>query len=187
MGGWLLQTLWVLRSLGSRLQLCPPPEDQRRALLNDVWRLVAKASEEQGDSGGGVLDEYCACVWAWVGLAAKAYGEREVGLMLADLGRHIDRALARHQEQQTAGAGGRLQLSEWGQTAVEGVLSTVLVELGGGSGGSLVVSEHLMKVMDLLPATRRLALAKDLLEALAKKGRPIADPLLIHALLDIAR
>ena len=46
---------------------------------------------------------------------------------------------------------------------------------------------HLMQLMDVLKPSRRVEIAKDMLETFAKQNDTTSDPILIHALLDVSR
>lgn len=47
----------LLRTLGLCVTICPPPSDQRRIILNIVWKYISQL-ENPG--------EYIACIEAWV-------------------------------------------------------------------------------------------------------------------------
>lgn len=133
-----LQTLHLLACLGRGLSRHPPPQDQRLPLLNETWRMVTKAGPE-------LLSEYVACTAAWMGLASAAYGTREVCIMLTDLGRHMDAALAA-----SGGVGGMEGLLDtpMAQEALESIMATILglMRREGEAVAALLTSEATMKV-----------------------------------------
>ncbi|XP_013393417.1 UPF0505 protein C16orf62 homolog [Lingula anatina] len=72
-------------SLGGCLVLASPPEDQRLAVLNEVWKVVMKLKNP--------LD-YITCAEVWIEYVAKHFSKREVNTILNDVIKHMtpDRA-----------------------------------------------------------------------------------------------
>ena len=60
---------------------CPPPQDQRLPLLNEVWKVVTKEED---------LSVYSECAATFVELLLKHYSDREVQIILKDLVRHLN-------------------------------------------------------------------------------------------------
>jgi len=75
----------VLESAGTRFIACPPPEEQRLTLLNEVWKIVTRCDD---------LPMYISCATAWLELLLRHYSEREVTILLRDVVRHVDAASA---------------------------------------------------------------------------------------------
>jgi hypothetical protein len=71
----------VFQALAEKFLDCPPPEDQRLPLLNEVWKVVSK--EEN-------LVDYCQCTASFLDLLLKYYSQREVMIILKDLVRHLN-------------------------------------------------------------------------------------------------
>lgn len=69
-------TVDLFTSLGKQLLAVPPPEDQRLAILNDVWKVVTKCED---------IGLYVKCTFSWLDTVQKHYSERETMILLADL------------------------------------------------------------------------------------------------------
>ncbi|KAL8591014.1 hypothetical protein ACOMHN_021779 [Nucella lapillus] len=77
------------QSLGHCLVLADPPEDQKLAVLNEVWKCVIKLKNPA---------DYIACAEVWIEFVVKHFGKREVNKILADIIKHMtpDRAFEDH-------------------------------------------------------------------------------------------
>ncbi|EDQ85942.1 uncharacterized protein MONBRDRAFT_11317 [Monosiga brevicollis MX1] len=75
----------LYRSLGVSLTFCPPEENIRRAILNQVWESI-RSLEDPAD--------YMACAEVWIEYPVKYFGTREVNVLLGDVIAHVqpDRA-----------------------------------------------------------------------------------------------
>ncbi|XP_076459289.1 VPS35 endosomal protein-sorting factor-like [Babylonia areolata] len=77
------------QSLGRCLVLADPPEDQKLAVLNEVWKSVMKLKNPA---------DYISCAEVWIEFVVKHFGKREVNKILADIIKHMtpDRAFEDH-------------------------------------------------------------------------------------------
>ncbi len=156
-------TVQVLESVGMRLLSCPPPDEQRLTVLNEVWKVVTRCDD---------LPTYIACASAWLDVLLRHYSEREVLILLRDVVRHVEVAEMAHLE---------LSMRNLEQ------LVTVLVQRSTSFGGVLLTSEYMLKLLDVLKPSRKVEISKDLLDAFARTHKPTNDPILIHTVFDIAR
>jgi hypothetical protein len=60
------------------LTIFPPPEEQRLAVLNEVWKIVAKDTQVP-------LLNFVKCTASWLELLQKHYSEREIMVLLSTL------------------------------------------------------------------------------------------------------
>lgn len=79
----------MYRSLGTCVVAANPPEDQRLALLNDVWKAVTKLTSP---------NDYITCAEVWIEYVLKFFGKRELNTLLGDIIKHMmpDRAYEDH-------------------------------------------------------------------------------------------
>ncbi|XP_070579924.1 VPS35 endosomal protein-sorting factor-like [Ptychodera flava] len=75
----------LYRSLGINLVLANPPENQRLAVLNDVWKVVMKLKNP---------NDYISCAEIWIEYPCKHFTKREINTLLGDMIKHMtpDRA-----------------------------------------------------------------------------------------------
>jgi len=198
-------TVALLNALGQNFINNPPPENQRLAVLNEVWRVVAGASVNE-------LPTYVACATTWLQVLLKHYKGSEVVVLLADLSRHISAA----QLQASGGGAGAAADYPKSLKIAQKHLETVLPDLelfvatllahstntsgnstnGNGNGGSsngmgstgdILTSEHLHKLLDAFKPARKVEICKELMDAVARHQPPTANPILLHTLFDMAR
>ncbi|CAG9812944.1 unnamed protein product [Phaedon cochleariae] len=70
----------LLRTLGLCITVCPPPTDQRKQILNIVWKHVSSFIKP---------DEYIACAEAWVQFVVLHFSNREINTILGDIIDHM--------------------------------------------------------------------------------------------------
>ncbi|KAG5897769.1 hypothetical protein JTB14_019988 [Gonioctena quinquepunctata] len=70
----------LLRTLGLCISVCPPPADQRRHILNVVWKHISSFTE---------TNEYIACAEAWVQFVVLYFSTRELNMILGDIIDHM--------------------------------------------------------------------------------------------------
>ncbi|XP_041364483.1 VPS35 endosomal protein-sorting factor-like isoform X2 [Gigantopelta aegis] len=75
----------LYRTLGICVVMADPPEDQRLAVLNEVWKAVVKLKNPM---------DYIGCAEIWIEYVVKHFGKREVTTILSDIIKHMipDRA-----------------------------------------------------------------------------------------------
>ncbi|KAL4240173.1 hypothetical protein ACF0H5_000967 [Mactra antiquata] len=75
----------LFRTLGTCLAIADPPEDQKLAVLNDVWKPIMKLKNAA---------DYVACAETWMEFIVKNFGKREINTILNDMIKHLtpDRA-----------------------------------------------------------------------------------------------
>jgi hypothetical protein len=187
-------TVSLLDALGHKFVANPPPEPQRLAVLNEVWRAVAAA-------GVSELPAYVACAATWLQVVLKHYKGPEVAVLLADVGRHVAAAQLQAQGGGAAALDGDPAAAKVAQKHLEAVLpnlelfvATLLAHAGTGSGtgtgsgpGDILTSEHLHKLLDAFKPARKVEICKELMDAVAKHQPPTANPLVLHTLFDMAR
>lgn len=64
-----IQRHQLYRTLGVNFTLCPPPEDIRRAVLNEVWMVITKLENPT---------DYINAADVWIEYPVKYFGPREV-------------------------------------------------------------------------------------------------------------
>ncbi|XP_064405950.1 VPS35 endosomal protein-sorting factor-like [Halichondria panicea] len=76
-------------SLGHCVVSADPPQDDKKTLLNNVWKIVSKITNPA---------EYIACTQIWIEFVAKTFTKREVNFLLDDVIKHMtpERAFERH-------------------------------------------------------------------------------------------
>eukprot|EP00043_Microstomoeca_roanoka_P016135 m.163872 g.163872 ORF g.163872 m.163872 type:complete len:929 (+) comp16396_c7_seq1:53-2839(+) len=72
----------LFQTLGFNVSMSPPPEDDRKTILNEVWSVVTKLERPE---------EYVACAEAWIEYPVKYFSPRQVNTMLADIVVHLSR------------------------------------------------------------------------------------------------
>ncbi|XP_077490535.1 VPS35 endosomal protein-sorting factor-like [Amblyomma americanum] len=153
----------LLRTLGLCLVLADPPEEQRRQVLSQAWKVIAKLRSPA---------DYLSCVEVWIEYPCKHFTVREVDALLGALVRQLvpDRAYENHPQQLAR--------------IVERLLQHVT------DFGRLCAMEHFLPLLDLLPRDggARLQGCKAVMAAfLAQQKEPTRDPLVLHALMHVGQ
>nr|XP_037287225.1 VPS35 endosomal protein sorting factor-like [Rhipicephalus microplus] len=153
----------LLRTLGLCLVLADPPEDQRRQVLSQAWKAIAKLRSPA---------DYLSCVEVWIEFPCKHFTVREVDALLGALVRQLvpDRAYEQHPQQLAR--------------VVERLLQHVT------DFGRLCAMEHFLPLLDLLPreGDARVRGCKAVMAAfLAQQKEPTRDPLVLHALMHVGQ
>lgn len=153
----------LLRTLGLCLVLADPPEDQRRQVLSQAWKAIAKLRSPA---------DYLSCVEVWIEFPCKHFTVREVDALLGALVRQLvpDRAYEQHPQQLAR--------------VVERLLQHVT------DFGRLCAMEHFLPLLDLLPreGDARVRGCKAVMAAfLAQQREPTRDPLVLHALMHVGQ
>ncbi|XP_074647304.1 VPS35 endosomal protein-sorting factor-like [Tubulanus polymorphus] len=68
------------RTLGLCLVMADPPEDQKLAVLNEVWKVVMKLKNPA---------DYVGCAEVWIEYVVKHFGKREINAILSDIIKHL--------------------------------------------------------------------------------------------------
>nr|XP_023017945.1 UPF0505 protein C16orf62 isoform X1 [Leptinotarsa decemlineata] len=70
----------LLRTLGLCVSVCPPPSEQRKQILNIVWKFISSFSKP---------NEFIACAEAWVQYVVLYFSSRELNMILGDIINHM--------------------------------------------------------------------------------------------------
>jgi len=156
----------VFADFGKQLAAFPPPEEQRMAVLNEVWKVVSKAGS------GDKLASYVRCSAVWMELAQRHYTERELLILLSDLTAKLGEVEG--------------ELSDDILRVLENILSSLLGK-SGTFGTTVLTSEHLLKIMDMFKGPRKVNLCMDVLDAFRRTHTTTGDAVLINTMIDIGR
>ena len=156
-------TVMLLESLGARFATCPPPEEQRLQILNEVWKVVTRCD---------VLSEYVPCAAVWLDVLLQYYSDREVQILLEDVTRHVEQA-------------DPVEVDEVAMKLEH--LVTIVIQHSKTGAGGLVTSEHLHKILDYMKSNRKVEICKDLLDSFAKNQESTNNPILINTIFDLSR
>lgn len=154
-------TVDLFTSLGKQLLLVPPPEDQRLALLNDIWKVVAKSDD---------IGPYIRCSAAWLEVVHKYYSEREVLILLKDLSLKL------------AALDGPEDIKKDDLRFLDSLFHGLI----SNCCKIMLASEHLFKILDFFQSNRRVELSKDIMDSF-KHQEKTNDAVLIHTMLEIGR
>ena len=161
--GETVPTVTLYAAMGRGLISYPPPQDQKLAVLNEVWKFVRTVNE---------LPEYTNCVAVFIELLLLHYSEREVTILLKDLVKHVKDADDRMKKDI--------------MPSLERIVSLVIANTN--DFGVIVTSEYFLSVMDLFRGTRQTQVCKSMLTSfISRQKAATSDPVLIHALFDFAR
>jgi len=147
-------------ALGKAMMSCPPPEAQRLAILNDVWKAVTKIEDPT---------EYMEIAEVFIQYILVNFTDRETNIFLKDVIKHVkvDQSHLRLQERLLSVLSKTVQFSK----DMEKTLSM----------------DHFLPVIDLLEKSAKVEASKSILSRFVSNGRPTADPLILHTLMDVAR
>ena len=149
-------------ALGGQLVAHPPPEEQKIPLLNDVWKVVSKCDD---------IAQYIECCVTWLDLVQRHYSEREMLILLSDLSNKIEQKAS--------------DIDDTVQRRLENVV-TSLVGFTSSHSTAVLTSEHLLKILDVFKGSKRLHIAKEILESF-KHHEKTNDAVLINTLFDLGR
>lgn len=153
---------FLYRSLGMNVSFAAPPEEDRKQILNDVWRIVM-ALEDPG--------EYIACAEVWIEYPVKNFGKKEVNAMLKDALEHMskDRAYEEYIPQ------------------LQSMLFRMLSNMK--DQGSLFSMDKFLPFIDLFQGEEvRVEVCKTVLESFVRnQAETISDPVALHALMYIGK
>jgi hypothetical protein len=152
----------VYATLAEGLVTQPPPEDHKLPLLNEVFRLVGEVAD---------LEAYTLCAAAYVEFALRHCSEKEVAALL----RHVVRRLE-----------GQPSLPAAVHAHLERVCRAVC-RAARDDFGAIVANKSLMRVLDAFKGAKKTALARQLLHAFCRSPARTGDPVVLHALLVLAR
>eukprot|EP00055_Hartaetosiga_balthica_P011758 m.54685 g.54685 ORF g.54685 m.54685 type:complete len:923 (+) comp7726_c0_seq3:32-2800(+) len=82
----------LYQTLGFNLNMCSPPEEDKRIILNKVWGTVTKFADPM---------KYISCVDAWIEYPIKYLSYKQVNVLLRDITSHMStkRAFESHYDQ----------------------------------------------------------------------------------------
>lgn len=148
-------------ALGQALAVSAPPKSQRLPLLNDVWKVVTKIQDPF---------EYAEIAAVFIEYLLINFTDREVNIFLADVVKHVKEAA--------------------GDEKVQAKL-VVLAEktlLHSKDVDRMLTMDNFLPTLDLLENRNKVAVGRQILDKYrtAKTGTT-NDPVVIHALFDIAR
>ena len=156
----------VFADLGKQLAAFPPPEEQRMAVLNEVWKVVSK----QGS--GEKLASYVRCSAVWMELVQRHYTERELLILLSDLTTKLGEVDG--------------DLPDDILRVLENILSAIIGKTSV-FGSTVLTSNHLLKIMDMFKGPRKVTLCMDVLDAFRHTHEQTGDAVLINQMMDIGR
>lgn len=152
----------LYRSLGMNVAFFSPPEEDRKQILNDVWRIVMQLEDPA---------EYIACAEVWIEYPVKNFGKKEVNAMLKDCLDHVnkDRAYEKHIPQ------------------LQSMLFRMLSNMK--DQGALFSMDKFLPFVDLFQAEEvRVEVCKTILESFVRNQvDTVSDPVALHALMYIGK
>ncbi|XP_064636614.1 VPS35 endosomal protein-sorting factor-like [Lineus longissimus] len=150
------------RTLGLCLVMADPPEDQRLAVLNEVWKVIMKLKNPS---------DYITCAEVWIEYVVKHFSKREVNTVLADIIKHMspDRAFEDHYPQ------------------LQSVVSKVLAHIHDFS--ALFALDKFLPFIDMFQKESvKVEVCKSIMEAFIKfQLDPTNDPVIMNALMFICK
>ncbi len=159
-------------ALARQLVKHPPPEDQKIALLNEVWKVVSKTED---------IASYIRCCTAWIDVVQKHYSDRELIILMSDCSNKLHAFKA---------SGG--EIPESVSSFLEALVTSLMTGFGSAVGtdelniDAIFTSEHFLKILDSFKGPRKVAICKDIMQTF-KKHAPTSDAILINFLFDIGR
>ncbi|EGD73723.1 hypothetical protein PTSG_05429 [Salpingoeca rosetta] len=152
----------LFRTLGLNVCMSPPPDQDRKAILNEVWNAVTKLDAP---------DEYVACAEAWIAYPIKYFSPKQVNTMLGDIVAHMSR--------------GRAYSQHYGQ--LMSILSKLLTHMHDFS--ALFSMDNFLPFMDLFQeAEVKAESAKSVMEAFAQHQRDeTADQLVLSGMMYLCK
>ncbi|XP_077979506.1 VPS35 endosomal protein-sorting factor-like [Glandiceps talaboti] len=152
----------LYRSLGVNLVLANPPEDQRRTVLNEVWKVVMKLKNPT---------DYISCAEIWIEYPCKHFSKREINTLLGDIIKHMtpDRAFEDFYPQLTS------------------VISKVLANFHDFS--ELFGMDKFLPFIDMFQKESvKVEVCKTIMEAYIKAhSQGTSDPVIINALMFVCK
>ncbi len=159
---WGDEAVAVFGKLAARFVDCPPPENQRMVVLNEVWRVVTKEKD---------IRTYVAAAASWMEVVVEHYSYLEVSVIMRDVVRHLN-----EDDAEVEGVGKELE-----------PLVQLLVKHSYDYSGAILKSGELLQVLDKFKESRKGEHCKDLLEQFAKNSGETNDPVLINTLFEVSR
>eukprot|EP00455_Lapot_gusevi_P016412 TRINITY_DN1845_c0_g1_i12.p1 TRINITY_DN1845_c0_g1~~TRINITY_DN1845_c0_g1_i12.p1 ORF type:complete len:571 (-),score=204.35 TRINITY_DN1845_c0_g1_i12:116-1798(-) len=147
-------------TLGVALVQSPPPREQRLPILNDVWKVVTKLTNPH---------EYVEIAQIFVEYLLQHFSSREINILLQDVILHVKK--------------------EQGYKQVQPALYTIVQKVlrYRTNFEELLAMDNFLPLLDLLEKEYKHKACKAVLESFAKNQKPTADPIIIHAVFDVAR
>ncbi|KAK7112793.1 hypothetical protein V1264_012185 [Littorina saxatilis] len=150
------------QSLGRCLVVAETPEDQKLAVLSEVWKSVIKLKNPA---------DYISCAEVWIEFVVKHFGKREVNKILADVIKHMtpDRAFEDHYP--------RLQ----------SIVSKILTHMKDFS--QLFSLDKFLPFLDMFQRDAiKVEVCKNVLEAFGKhQVETVNDPVVINAMMFLCK
>jgi len=135
----------LFTALGKQFLKCFPVHEmqQKLVILNEIWKTVT-ASED--------MNSYIKCCTVWTEIVQKYYTERELVIILSDLGKRIEKY-------------SNLDVPEHLQKYLESLILTLLNDSNANnkninSGSALLQSENLLKILDTFGNAKKIHLCK---------------------------
>lgn len=153
----------LFETMAARFTHCPPPEDQRLQVLNEVWKVVTKCDN---------LKQYIKCSTAWFDVIIHHYSALELNVLLRDMVKHLSSADGD-------------ELSSVGKELDP--LVKLLVDHCYDFNGAILISGELLLILDKFKESRKAEHCKDLLQSFAKHSDQTNDPVLINTLFEVSR
>eukprot|EP00727_Mastigamoeba_balamuthi_P012901 m51a1_g8233 hypothetical protein (963) ;mRNA; r:65433-69134 len=151
----------LYRTLGVNLTLSAPPPGSELVILNDVWKVVTKFEDPE---------QYMCVAEVFIEYTLKHCSAREVNILLGDMVGHVSKCADAPKIQ------GMLLSS----------VEKILVEYGEDFP-KIFALDKFIKVVDLFAGQSAVALAKSLLEALARnRSGTTTDPVIISTLFNVS-
>jgi hypothetical protein len=195
----------LFRSLGEKFCACPPPEESKLELLNEIWKHITKIEK---------IENYLPIVEVYIEFVCKNFSRREVNILLADMNRHLIYEAKKQQEleQQKQLTPEEQQLSiaegiapaqlhqQQVEDSIRNILLTILEYIPPGDSKSSSTSttdddfiqvfnmEHFLPIFDRLKTSSQLEVSRGILMAIGRRKKRLdADPVIIHSIFDLAR
>lgn len=173
-------------TLGKQLVAYPPPEDQRIAILNEIWKIVSKSND---------LIQFVRCTTSWLELIQKAYSDRELLVLLGSLSNRLSTAFANASggnanSSSSSSANATANLEQALEPVMKELESMITGLLSSPTYSSIILSsEYLLKLLDIFKGAQKVQLSKDILESYFRlqQNKTTSDPVLINTLFDLAR
>ncbi|KAL6057485.1 Trafficking protein particle complex subunit 6B [Balamuthia mandrillaris] len=152
----------LYNALGTCVNLAPPKEEDRLALLKEVWKVVTKIKDPK---------DYVSVVDVWIDYPIKLLTAREVNTLLGDLVKHmkVDKAY------------------ENLMAPLQSIVGKVLAEYHDFA--SLFAMSNFMPILDMFSGSTKVEVNKSVLAAFSRH-QPISsaqDPVLINSMFQVAK
>lgn len=153
----------LYRALGEKFVQCPPSDQDKLKLLNEIWKEVTLLDN---------IREYTQLVEIYIEFVCKNFTLREVAILLRDLHKHLQP----HGSAESA--------------MIEDELKNILLTVMEYADDFVDVFnlEHFLPTFDRLSPATQVEVSKGMLAAFSRRNKSIsADPIIMNSLFDLAK